>query len=124
MIAVSLITVRVSDLDRALRFYRDQLGLTLRHVDGTFHEFDTGGAQLALDVGGEASTGCPVEIHLEVADIGASRADLERRGVAFTGPTEVYAYGQFARFADPDGHRLVLYQRGGCPLRTGLIENS
>lgn len=123
MIAVSMITLRVSDMDRALRFYRDQVGLTLRHVDGTFHEFDTGGAQLALDTGGAAGAGGAAEVYLEVADLAAMRAELERRGIAFAGPTEVYAYGQLARFADPDGHRLLLYQRGSCPLRTGPVEN-
>jgi catechol 2,3-dioxygenase-like lactoylglutathione lyase family enzyme len=119
---VVLVTVRVSNVERALRFYRDQLGLPLIHTDGTFHEFDTGTARLAIDTGGVAGeqTGrerCPVEIHLGVADIQATRAALTAADVPFDGATRAFAYGKFARFHDPDGNPLVLFEPGDCPLR-------
>lgn len=127
MEAVSLVTVRVSDIGRALRFYRDQLGLPLRHVDGSFHEFDTGGALLAIDSGGVAgdrkgADRCPVEIHLQVADIGRRRVELEAQGVNFEGGTHAYVHGKFARFFDPDGNPLVLYEPGDCPLKAGAAQ--
>jgi predicted enzyme related to lactoylglutathione lyase len=112
-------------VDRALQFYRDQLGLALVHSDGSFHEFDTGGARLAIDAGGVAVPGpkgadrCPVEIHLRVTDIQATRAKLEAQGILFGGETLAFAYGQFARFFDPDGTPLLLFQPGECPLKAG-----
>lgn len=118
-----LFTIRVSDVDRALRFYRDQLGLPLVHTDRSFHEFDTGGARLAIDAGGVAAPApkgpdrCPVEIHLRVADIQATRAKLEAQGVPFAGETLSFSYGKFARFFDPDGTPLLLFQPGECPLK-------
>lgn len=122
MDTVSLITIRVSDIDRALRFYRDQLGLPHAYTDGTFHEFATGGAQLALDTGGMGSgpkgpDRCPVEIHLRVEDIEAVRTTLEAKGISFAGPTEEHSFGKFARLHDPDGNPLILFQQGACPLQ-------
>jgi CreA protein len=119
---VVLLTVRVSNVERALRFYRDQLGLPLIHTDGTFHEFDTGAVRLAIDSGGVAADRkgpdqCPVAIHFGVADMRAARTALEAAEVRFDGDTEAFAYGRFAHFHDPDGNPLVLFEPGDCPLK-------
>lgn len=122
MQAIPIVTVRVSDVPEALAFYRDRLGLRCIHVDGTFHEFDTGGARLAIDASGRRSgpkgpDECPVEIHLQVDAIDAARHALEEHGVRFAGPTERHDFGSFARCYDPDGNPLLLYEPGNCPLK-------
>jgi catechol 2,3-dioxygenase-like lactoylglutathione lyase family enzyme len=84
----------VEDLDRAVAFYRDVLGLELVARYGPLAFFDLGGVRLLLEAGAGGAGTSP--LYLDVADVQAVRHELEGRGVAFDGEAHVV-------FADVDG---------------------
>jgi methylmalonyl-CoA/ethylmalonyl-CoA epimerase len=84
----------VRDLDRAVGFYRDVLGLELVARFGPLAFFDLGGVRLLLEAGGDGAGASP--LYLGVADVRAARRELEGRGVAFDGDAHVV-------FSDTDG---------------------
>lgn len=104
------------DMDRAVAFYRDVLGLDVRlAAGGGWTEFATGGSTLALHgpVGGHAPEGAGATVVLECADLDATMAEWSERGVSFEGEiTETPAGARFATFRDPDGNLLQLLQPG------------
>lgn len=110
-----LVQLQVQDLERSVRFYTDVLGfrVTERRDDLQFVHLDCGieRLQLGLAAGGEQPPAPgSVVLNFSVAgDVDAVRAALEKRGVAFSGPTRVIpGKVRLAAFSDPDGHRLRL----------------
>jgi predicted enzyme related to lactoylglutathione lyase len=107
----------VRDLERAVDFYQNKLGLPLRFRDDRFGyaAFATPGAGLSLarvdpdDQG--ALVGRHTGVGLGVPDIHAAHAELAGRGVEFTmAPTRQPWGGLLATFRDPDGNVLYLDQ--------------
>jgi predicted enzyme related to lactoylglutathione lyase len=107
------------DMDRAVKFYREVLGLELLRRDGSnWAMFDAGPVRLALH---GAIEGRPIETGgatavFAVDDLDASRAALEERGVEFEEHVgEVEGYARFATLRDPDGNRvqIIEYAAGG-----------
>lgn len=102
-----------SDMDRAVKFYQQVLGLPLsRREDSRWAEFDAGGIRFALH---GAVEGHPVEtggtVMFRVDDLDAARAALEARGVAFEDDLgEVEGFARFASFHDPDGNRIDIIE--------------
>lgn len=108
-----LIQLAVSDLERAITFYRDVLELKLVSHDAALEwaKFDTNvpGVQIGIgrqdSVGGSGTT----SINIGVRDVDAARRLLESRGVTFTGPSvNIPDVVKLASFHDPDGNRLRL----------------
>ena len=101
----------VSDLDAAVRFYTEVLGLKLRSRDAVAR-FDIDGVLFELvpttDAGKMQGDG-NARLCLEVDDVKAALQDLQRRGVATT-PAEVKSNGVLASFRDPDGNEICLWQ--------------
>jgi catechol 2,3-dioxygenase-like lactoylglutathione lyase family enzyme len=115
MLAVSLAvtTVAVSDLDRAKRFYLEQVGLRLLEETPSGIRFGAGkGSQLTVRRG-RPNVGNTVA-HFEVDDLEAVVRDLTSRGVTFEEyetPKTVNFIAQVgpargAWFKDPDGNVL------------------
>jgi len=111
MIRGGAVVLNVSDVERAVRFYVETLGMKLveEQPDGTY-VIDAGeGFHLALRKGDApgATSGATVLLHPKVP-IDEAIAIYENRGVAFTvdrsGGTVV------ARFRDPDANLLSLVQ--------------
>ncbi len=104
----------VADMDRALRFYVDAVGLRLIHRHGDeWAELDAGRIRLALHGGGADARPLPEggTVVFEVDDLDAARFALELREIAFEpGAGEVEGRGRFASFRDPDGNRLQLIE--------------
>jgi len=105
------------DMERAVAFYRDTVGLRLIRQDGDqWALFDAGPVQFALHGAVEAH---PVEpggatAVFRVDDLDAAVAALEGRGVGFHDHLgEVAGYARFRSFSDPDGNtvQLIEYQR-------------
>ncbi|MCB9779698.1 MAG: VOC family protein [Alphaproteobacteria bacterium] len=115
---LSYAMVHVSDMDRAVAFYRDQLGLTLRFASPDWTEFETGSTTLALHGGaeGQRPPGTPagsVGLGFAVDDLDAACTRLQAAGVRFVMPPTDRA-GEGIRLAiaiDPDGTSLSFSQR-------------
>ena len=114
---IELVPLTVSDVDRAVEFYGNQVGWNVDH-DQTVHEglrfvqvtppgsacsicFGTG-----LDM---LEPGATQMIQVVVEDADEALAYLKDRGVEADGVEEL-AWGRFVRFADPDGNRWALQQ--------------
>jgi predicted enzyme related to lactoylglutathione lyase len=117
---VDFVSVPTRDLDAAMDFYGNVLGLPRSSVwqrpdqPAVGAEFETGSVTIALmnceALGIEFSPN-KVPIALRVDDVGAARAALESRGVAFQGDTIDSGVCHQALFQDPDGNSLDLHHR-------------
>lgn len=108
-----LVQMRVSDLDRAVKFYRDVLDfdLRLRRDDLEWAELTFGipGVAVGLGAGAEVKGSGSISLNLGVKDIDAARKLLEARGVRFLNDTvTVPEKVRLADFQDPDGNRIRL----------------
>jgi glyoxylase I family protein len=111
-LAVHHVSINVTDVDEAIRFYVDRLGLAVR---GDRPDFGFGGAW--LDVGGQQVhliQGDPppaVGQHfaLLVDDLDRVITELRADGIKVSDPSPVGA-GRQAFLADPAGNTIELHQ--------------
>jgi predicted enzyme related to lactoylglutathione lyase len=113
---VDFITVPTRDFDAASAFYGDVLGLecSTRWGQMPAAEFETGTLTIAVmqsDAFGIAFAPHSHPIALHVADVAASRAELEGKGVTFAADTMDSGVCHMAHFHDPDGNALMLHSR-------------
>ena len=81
--AIGQIAITVSQLDQAIAFYRDQLGIKLLFQVPNMGFFDCGGIRLMLTAA-ETPGECHSSIlYFKVADIHQAQHALAARGVAF-----------------------------------------
>ena len=120
--AVDFVSFGVSDMEKALVFYRDILGLKVEHNhEGTWVEFAVGAMTLAL-IG--PPWGKPPQpgyqgggtVALAVDDVAATLEELKAKGVAILVGFDDSPVCHMAQIADPDGNRLWLHWRkdGTC----------
>jgi len=84
---IGQIAINVHDLDRAVRFYRDTLGMRFLFQVGTLAFFDAGGVRLMLSPPEKKEFDHPASIlYYRVADIEAAHAALAAREVEFLDP--------------------------------------
>ena len=113
---VDFVSVPTRDLQRAVAFYGDTLGLrrSMYRPERNFAEFETGNLTLSVidpvGMGMEFRVN-PNAIALHVDDVAAARRTLEERGVAFTGDIFDTGVCHMAFFADLDGNALMLHHR-------------
>ena len=113
----------VEDLDRALAFYCEALGLRLGHRRGPFAQLVTGPTRIGLYTREAMATtlGSPLrppdpaapafELGFKVADVDAACAELVEAGVAQVTPPTTRAWGQRTAYVrDPDGNLVELVQ--------------
>jgi catechol 2,3-dioxygenase-like lactoylglutathione lyase family enzyme len=115
---VDFISVPVTDMERAKRFYADTLGLPLAVDDSSFPEFKLGDnvfLYLIDPTKTESSFKAPHNspIALRVADVEAAQKELEAKGVKFEFEDSPFDTGvcHMAIFRDPDGNQLMLHRR-------------
>ncbi|TKV29598.1 glyoxalase [Arthrobacter sp. NamB2] len=119
---IELIALPVSDVDRAIAFYRDRAGFTLDHdhrvEDGLrFVQFTPPGSACSIAFGEGISTMAPGSLHgiqVVVDDAARARKELLDRGVEAS-EVDVQPWGSFVYFADPDGNQWALQE---LPVRT------
>jgi predicted enzyme related to lactoylglutathione lyase len=114
---LELVAIPVSDVDRAIAFYVDQVGFDLDH-DHTvsdelrFVQLTPKGSACSIAFGiGQANVGGqPVRgLQIVVADVAAARTELVERGVEVS-PIAQMPWGSFVWFDDPDGNRWALQE--------------
>ena len=111
---IGQISVTARDLDRAVAFYRDTLGMTfLFRVPGLAF-FDCTGIRLALSTPEGPDFDHPSSVlYFKVADLAAAHATLVRRGVQFIDEPHVIATMPdhelwMAFFRDSEGNVMAL----------------
>jgi predicted enzyme related to lactoylglutathione lyase len=112
---VDFVMVPTHDIDAAVQFYGETLGLhrSVYRKDRNFAEFETGNLTLsvidaeAMGLEHHAQKG----IALQVPDVAEARKTLEERGLVFQGDTFDTGVCHMAFFADPDGNALMLHHR-------------
>lgn len=117
---VDFVSLPTTDLEAAMDFYGDVLGLPRSSMwqrsgeEALGAEFETGTVTLALiaceRLGIEFRPN-KVPVALRVADVEAARAELESRGIEFFADTIDSGVCHMAHFADPDGNSLMLHHR-------------
>lgn len=113
MRALDYFVYTVSDMDRAVAFYRDTLGVRSDFIEaGAFWtEFDCQPVALALCAPGEGDWKGTPAAALAVMDVRAKVEELRAKGVPILAEPEETSVCYMAFVADPDGNRVCLHQR-------------
>lgn len=115
---VSQIALHVDDLDAAIAFYRDTLGVPFIAQAGPHLAFfDCDGVRLMLE-SSAGGGGARCTVYFEVPDLDRRYAELQGRGVAFDGPPQVIHSAadyelRMAFFRDPARNQLALMTERG-----------
>ena len=112
---LELITVPVSDVDRAKAFYTEQVGFNADHDhtvsdDLRFVQLTPPGSACSIAIGKgltQMAPGSLQNIQVVVSDIDAARAELIGHGVDASEVQDLPG-GRFVFFADPDGNGWVV----------------
>lgn len=112
---IGQIAVPVSDIDRAVAFYRDTLGMRfLFQAPPGLGFFDCAGVRLMLDAPAKAEAeNCSSVIYYKVPDLHSAFESLSARGVLFESEPHLIAKLHdhelwMAFFRDPDRNLLAL----------------
>ena len=113
---LELVTVPVSDVDRAKEFY-EKVGFHTDHDqtvndDVRFVQMTPPGSACSIAFGKgltRMEPGSLDNMQMVIADADATRADLLSRGVEVSDVDEM-SWGRFVFFADPDGNGWALQQ--------------
>ena len=114
---LELITLPVSDVDRAKSFYVDKLGWNADHdhtvsEDLRFVQVTPPGSACSIAFGKgltDAEPGSVKGLQVVVADADAAHADLSGRGLD-VGDVDDQPWGRFVYFSDPDANAWAVQQ--------------
>src|SRR3954451_16112003 len=114
---LELVSVPVSDVDRAKAFYTDKVGFNADHDhvvsdEMRFVQLTPSGSGCSISIGkgiSEAEPGSVQGLQLVVADIEAAHAELSGRGVEVS-DIQDFPWGRFVFFKDPDGNGWAVQQ--------------
>jgi predicted enzyme related to lactoylglutathione lyase len=113
---VDFVPFSTQDLEQSMDFYGAKLGLprSVYVPERNYAEFETGNVTLSIVDGERMGIGHNVNrtaMALQVDDVESARAELESRGIQFTGEILDTGVCHMAFFADPDGNALMLHHR-------------
>ncbi len=114
---LELVSVPVSDVDRAKAFYTDKVGFVADHDHRVtdelrFVQLTPPGSACSIAIGSgmdQAEPGSVRGLQIVVPDVAAARDELLARGVEVSDLQE-FPWGLFAFFRDPDGNAWALQQ--------------
>lgn len=116
---VKMVSITVSDQQKAVEFYTEKLGFTLQANESMGDENGTRWIELALPSGGtllnlyppqspDAKVGGSSPIGFTCDDVFKTYDELKERGVEFVQPPKEEFWGKYCIFADPDGNQFCL----------------
>ena len=109
------VLVPTQNIERAIEFYGETLGLRRSNEHPQWAEFELGNVTLALgnpeQVGWEFDPLPKGAIAIRVPDVAAARSELEASGILFEGETIDSGVCHMAFFTDRDGNGLLLHHR-------------
>jgi catechol 2,3-dioxygenase-like lactoylglutathione lyase family enzyme len=114
ILACDFVMFLVSDLSRAVAFYRDALGLRceLESLEHQWAEFDCGNVTLSLKGRGLADdVRGGGRIALAVDDVTSAYEELKRRGVPLESAPVDNGCCWHLEVPDPDGNLVILHKR-------------
>jgi catechol 2,3-dioxygenase-like lactoylglutathione lyase family enzyme len=114
---LELVSVPVSDVDRAKAFYTDRIGFVADHDHRVsdelrFVQLTPPGSACSIAIGSGMDQGEPGSVRglqIVVPDVAAARDELLARDVEVSDLQE-FPWGLFAFFQDPDGNSWALQQ--------------
>ena len=114
---LELVSVPVSDVDRAKAFYVEQAGFNADHdhqvnEDLRFVQLTPPGSGCSISIGEgitEMEPGSLEGLQLVVEDIEAARDELAARGLEVS-DVQDFPWGRFVYFSDPDGNGWSVQQ--------------
>ena len=114
---LELIAVPVTDVDRAKRFYTEQVGFNADHDhkisdELRFVQLTPPGSACSIALGTgvtDAQPGSVTGLQMVVSDIDAARAHLVDGGVEVS-EVQDFPWGRFVFFKDPDGNSWAVQQ--------------
>jgi catechol 2,3-dioxygenase-like lactoylglutathione lyase family enzyme len=114
---LELVAIPVSDVDRAKAFYVDRVGFVPDHDhrvsdDLRFVQLTPPGSACSIAFGQgltDAEPGSVKGLQLVVSEIEAAHDELASRGVEVS-DVQVFPWGSFVFFEDPDGNRWSVQQ--------------
>ena len=114
---IELVAIPVTDVDRAKKFYVDQVGFKADHdyqvnENLRFVQLTPPGSACSIVLGTgitDMDPGSQRGVQVVVADVAAARDSLLANGVQAS-DIDVQPWGSFVSFADPDGNKWTLQQ--------------
>ena len=114
---LELIAVPVTDVDRAKRFYTEQVGFNADHDhkisdELRFVQLTPPGSACSIALGTsvtDAQPGSATGLQMVVSDIEAAHAHLATRDVEVS-EVQDFPWGRFVFFKDPDGNSWAVQQ--------------
>lgn len=110
---VNWLEIKVTDIKKAINFYRDVLGLKIKNEWPNYAIFDLAGTLvLAIMTGGKKGQkeGAP-NVYMAVDNVDEEYEKLKAKGVNFVEPPKKQYWGGYATlFADPDENLFYLTQ--------------
>ena len=114
---IELVAIPVTDVDRAKKFYVDQVGFNADHdyqvnENLRFVQLTPPGSACSIVLGTgitDMEPGSQRGVQVVVADATAARDSLLANGVQAS-DIDVQPWGSFVSFADPDGNKWTLQQ--------------
>jgi predicted enzyme related to lactoylglutathione lyase len=99
----------VGDMERAVKFYRDVLGLPLKFESPNWSEFTTGETTLGLHPASQQNPPGTVELGFTVPDVNNFHEEMAAKGVRFTLPPIKQDFGScLAQFVDSEGGKCSI----------------
>ena len=98
----------VADMDAAVAFYRDKLGLPVRFTSPFWSEFDTGDVTLALHPASDKNPAGGVEIGFTAPDLPAIYAERDVAGLTFVRAPEDEHGTLISQLLDSEGVPISL----------------
>lgn len=98
----------VADMDKAVRYHRDVLGLALKFQSPEWTEFNTGSTTLALHPASDTNPPGKVELGYSVENLQKIYDERAKNGIKFAAPPKPLHGVLLANFEDSEGARCSL----------------